>query len=78
MIYNLMTDMWRFLKKYHDVPLTDTICQEIRREQEAIVERYQASENVHELASELMAAALGYFYRDTRRGVRKWSKQEIF
>mgnify|MGYP001852035145 CR=1 FL=1 len=66
-IFQLTNDVWKFLKRYQGIPLEDKTCEEIRREQEAIVEKYKASEDVCKLASDLLAAALGYLYRSDRR-----------
>lgn len=67
MIFQLINDTWKFLRRYQGLPLDDKTCEEIRREQEAIVEKYKASEDVCKLASDLLAAALGYLYRCDRR-----------
>ena len=67
MLFQLINDVWKFLKRYQGIPLEDKICEEIRREQEAIVKKYKASEDVCKLASDLLAAALGYLYRCDRR-----------
>ena len=67
MIFQLINDVWKFLKRYQGILLSDKTCEEIRREQEAIVEKYKASEDVCKLASDLLAAVLGYLYRCDRR-----------
>lgn len=67
MIFQLMNDTWKFLKKYQGIKLTDMVCDGIRREQEEIVGKYETSENVCKLAGELLAAALGYLYRYDKR-----------
>ena len=66
-IFQLTNDVWKFLKRYQGIPLEDNTCEEIRREQEAVVEKYNASENVCKLAGDMLAAALGYLYRSDRR-----------
>lgn len=67
LIFQLINDIWKFLKRYQGIPLEEKICEEIRREQEAVVEKYNASESVCKLTSDLLAAALGYLYRCDRR-----------
>ena len=67
LIFQLINDIWRFLKRYQGIPLEEKTCEEIRREQEAIVGKYKASEDVCKLASGMLAAALGYLYRCDRR-----------
>ena len=67
LIFQLINDIWKFLKRYQGIPLEEKTCEEIRREQEAIVEKYKASEDVSKLASDMLAAALGYLYRCDRR-----------
>ncbi|OUQ17747.1 hypothetical protein [Lachnoclostridium sp. An138] len=67
LIFQLINDIWRFLKRYQGIPLEEKTCEEIRREQEAIVGKYKASEDVCKLASDMLAAALGYLYRCDRR-----------
>lgn len=66
-IFQLTNDVWKFLKRYQGIPLEEKTCEEIRREQEAIVEKYKASEDVYRLAVDLLAAVLGYLYRCDRR-----------
>lgn len=67
MIFQLLNDVWKFLRRYQGIPMDDKTCEEIRREQEAIVGKYKASEDVCKLASDLLVAALGYLYRCDRR-----------
>lgn len=67
LIFQLINDIWKFLKRYQGIPLEEKTCEEIRREQEAVVEKYNASENVCKLAGGMLAAALGYLYRSDRR-----------
>ena len=67
LIFQLINDIWKFLKQYQGKPLEEKTCEEIRREQEAIIEKYKASEDVYKLASDMLAAALGYLYRFDRR-----------
>lgn len=67
MIFQLINDVWKFLKRYQGIPLEEKTCEEIRREQEAIVEKYKVSEDVSKLSSDMLAAALGYLYRCDRR-----------
>ena len=67
LIFQLINDIWRFLKRYQGIPLEEKTCEEIRREQEAIVGKYKAPEDVCKLASDMLAAALGYLYRCDRR-----------
>lgn len=67
MIFQLINDVWKFLKRYQGIPLEEKTCEEIRREQEAIVEKYKASKDVYRLAVDLLAAVLGYLYRCDRR-----------
>lgn len=67
MIFQLINDVWKLLKRYQGIPLEEKTCEEIRREQEAVVEKYNASENVCKLAGDMLAAVLGYLYRSDRR-----------
>lgn len=55
MIFQLINDVWKFLKRYQGILLSDKTCEEIRREQEAIVEKYKASEDVCKLVQRLAA-----------------------
>ena len=67
MIFQLLNDTWKFLKRYQGIPLQEKTCEKIRKEQEAIVEKYKASKDVYRLAVDLLAALLGYLYRCDRR-----------
>lgn len=67
LIFQLINDVWKFLKRYQGIPLEEKTCEGIRREQEAIVKKYKDSEDVCKLASDMLAATLGYLYRCDRR-----------
>lgn len=66
-ILMLLNDLWKFIKKYQGIPLSDKVCEELRKEQEFLADKYKGSGNVSRLAKDLIVAVLEYLLKDDRR-----------
>lgn len=73
MIFKLLTDLWKFIKDYQGIPLNDDICREVREAQESSTRRFEGIKNVHELASKLFSAALGYLLESDEERIDKYN-----
>ena len=65
-ILMLLNDLWKFIKKYQGIPMTEKICGELRKEQEFLISKYKALEHVNRLASDLIVAVLRYLLEDDK------------